>query len=349
MIFIGDIAIPDGVEIMIENWPKSLLDSSFVANLEGCIVKDPSLKQGVYNSFNTIKYLKKLNVMAVSLANNHIQDYSEYILDTMEELNSEGIQYVGATLKEETQEDFKRVIIDGKEYYFISGAAYITGVTKKRNKKDEYVYVNELDENRIKESINSIKSINKKAIIICLFHWGCELELYPYPADREMAKRFIDMGVYAVIGCHSHCIQGVEFYKGSPIVYGMGNFLFYQGHYWDGKLVFPSISEQEMAFEIDEDKYKCHWFHYDREDNVLKYERTTSANDPMVQKFTPYAGMSYDEYCNWFKKHRRKRKMIPIWYDKENIVKVQLKKLILDFRELIINVLKKLKVKGGPH
>lgn len=50
------------------------------------------------------------------------------------------------------------------------------------------------------------------------------MELYPQPFDRELSKVLIDLGVYAVLGCHAHRVQQIEFYKGRPIVYGLGNF-----------------------------------------------------------------------------------------------------------------------------
>ena len=41
-----------------------------------------------------------------------------------------------------------------------------------------------------------------------------------------MAREYIDAGADAVIGGHTHCLQGMEFYKGAPIVYSVGNFWF---------------------------------------------------------------------------------------------------------------------------
>ena len=61
--------------------------------------------------------------------------------------------------------------------------------------------------------------------IIAFMHWNTELELYPQPLDRELSHALIDLGVFAVIGCHAHRVQGYEIYKGHPIVYGLGNFI----------------------------------------------------------------------------------------------------------------------------
>lgn len=40
------------------------------------------------------------------------------------------------------------------------------------------------------------------------------------------AYAYIDAGADAVIGAHPHILQGIEYYKGKPILYSVGNFWF---------------------------------------------------------------------------------------------------------------------------
>ena len=42
----------------------------------------------------------------------------------------------------------------------------------------------------------------------------------------EGAHAYIDAGADAVIGAHPHILQGIEYYKGKPILYSLGNFWF---------------------------------------------------------------------------------------------------------------------------
>jgi poly-gamma-glutamate capsule biosynthesis protein CapA/YwtB (metallophosphatase superfamily) len=58
------------------------------------------------------------------------------------------------------------------------------------------------------------------------FHWGWENEPGPSARQRELARALIDAGADAVIGSHPHVTQGVEMYRGRPIVYSLGNFVF---------------------------------------------------------------------------------------------------------------------------
>lgn len=57
-------------------------------------------------------------------------------------------------------------------------------------------------------------------------HWGVERAERPEEYERSLAQLLIDRGADAVIGSHPHVLQGVEFYKGKPIFYSLGNFVF---------------------------------------------------------------------------------------------------------------------------
>ena len=56
-------------------------------------------------------------------------------------------------------------------------------------------------------------------------HWGDEHD----PAtDRQkaLARKMIDAGATCVVGGHPHVVQETEHYKGKPIIYSVGNFVF---------------------------------------------------------------------------------------------------------------------------
>jgi poly-gamma-glutamate synthesis protein (capsule biosynthesis protein) len=62
--------------------------------------------------------------------------------------------------------------------------------------------------------------------VVVYVHWGVERTNYPEKYQKTMAKQYIDAGADVVIGCHPHVLQGIEFYKGKPIAYSLGNFWF---------------------------------------------------------------------------------------------------------------------------
>ncbi|MFM8400715.1 MAG: CapA family protein, partial [Pirellula sp.] len=63
-------------------------------------------------------------------------------------------------------------------------------------------------------------------IVIPFIHWGREMNPMPREHQRADARRWIDAGATAVIGGHPHVTQTIDNYRGSPIVYSLGNFVF---------------------------------------------------------------------------------------------------------------------------
>jgi poly-gamma-glutamate synthesis protein (capsule biosynthesis protein) len=57
-----------------------------------------------------------------------------------------------------------------------------------------------------------------------------------------MGKAFVDAGADLVVGMHSHCMQGIEYYKGKMIAYSLGNFTF-SGYKLTGAVLKTNISD----------------------------------------------------------------------------------------------------------
>ena len=65
-------------------------------------------------------------------------------------------------------------------------------------------------------------------VVIVFPHWGVEYTARPTALQRSLAKACIDAGADLVIGNHPHWAGAVEIYKGRPIWYALGNFVFDQ-------------------------------------------------------------------------------------------------------------------------
>jgi len=63
-------------------------------------------------------------------------------------------------------------------------------------------------------------------LVIPFMHWGWERERHSDARQRELAHRMIDAGAAIVVGGHPHVTQETELYRGRPIVYSLGNFVF---------------------------------------------------------------------------------------------------------------------------
>jgi len=70
-------------------------------------------------------------------------------------------------------------------------------------------------------------------VVVVGIHWGVpngwaaqtQDELATY--QRPLGHALVDAGADAVIGHHPHALHGVELYRGRPIFYSLGNFLFH--------------------------------------------------------------------------------------------------------------------------
>ena len=76
--------------------------------------------------------------------------------------------------------------------------------------------------------VKAIKMADSIATIVVCLHWGAEHTLRPLPQQRLEAHALIDAGADVIIGHHTHTLQTSETYRGKPIFYGIGNFIFDQ-------------------------------------------------------------------------------------------------------------------------
>lgn len=92
-------------------------------------------------------------------------------------------------------------------------------------------------------------------LVITSFHWGdytCPFRL----TDHELrtARYCIDEGADLVVGHHHHALRGMEWYKGKPIMYGLGHFVFDIRVKWSD--VAAKVSEWAADGYIEQMQYK---------------------------------------------------------------------------------------------
>jgi poly-gamma-glutamate synthesis protein (capsule biosynthesis protein) len=62
-------------------------------------------------------------------------------------------------------------------------------------------------------------------IVVVHIHWGVELDTQPRDYQVSEGHRLIDAGADVIFGAHSHRLQPMSTYKGRPIFWGLGNFV----------------------------------------------------------------------------------------------------------------------------
>lgn len=64
-------------------------------------------------------------------------------------------------------------------------------------------------------------------IVVASFHWGdVETRFTVSDHERRVARLAIDAGADIVVGHHHHTLRAMEWYRGKPIFYGLGHFIF---------------------------------------------------------------------------------------------------------------------------
>lgn len=156
------------------------------------------------------------------LANNHVLDYgTRGLRETISVLERHGIRTVGAGLDEEQAYAPLTVKVNNLPVHIVN-VSEGEDLTASRGGAGVFGW-------DIPRAVAAIRRCRRKGgAVIVIAHCGLEYIPHPPPyvvaAFREMAEA----GASAVVGHHPHVVQGIEWRDGRPIVYSLGNFVFYQ-------------------------------------------------------------------------------------------------------------------------
>jgi poly-gamma-glutamate synthesis protein (capsule biosynthesis protein) len=158
----------------------------------------------------------------VSLANNHIGDYGDQgILDTLQNLDRWGIAHGGAeanlaAARSPTVLDAGGISVAILGYDTIKRAYAATATSPGSN---------QMSTARVAADVKAARAAGA-AFVIVFPHWGIEYSATTTALQRRLAHAAIDAGADVVIGSHTHWAGGMEVYKGRPVFYSLGDFVF---------------------------------------------------------------------------------------------------------------------------
>lgn len=176
----------------------------------------------------------------LTLANNHILDYgTDALLDTCALLDEAGIRRVGAGANLEEAKKLEVMEVKGKRVGFLAASRVIPVSSWTVGKSHPGVLTTYDPAILLKE----IQAAGDQCdYLVVYIHWGIERNTEPEEYQRTLARQYIDAGADLVVGSHPHVLQGIEYYKGKPILYSLGNF------------VFGSSIPQTMLVRVDLDE-----------------------------------------------------------------------------------------------
>ena len=172
-----------------------------------------------------VSVLQDMGVDIVQLSNNHVYDYGrQALLDTFDTLEGAGVDYFGAGHNLEEAMAPVYYTLDDKVVAFVGASrAEKYKMTPQATETEPGIlrcYDTEL-------FLQTIAEADENAdFVIAVVHWGTEYSYDLEEVQLTTGKEYLDAGADVIIGGHSHCLQGMEFYNGKPVIYSLGNYWF---------------------------------------------------------------------------------------------------------------------------
>lgn len=282
-----------GRDYFFEKVKPILLESDLViANLETPLIDQKNTKKPLFSftsryrnkqgrfqhwsdKAKTVEYLKKYNILNVSLANNHMLDYGiDGLNQTLDRLKETGIRFFGAGANRRqagipyTKNIFighsmvKLVVFSAFEYrkgYDVDFSFYA---------KDRKGGVNRLSINKINQKIKKIREEQNNVFIVASPHWGGARN-YGWKTNKQtrVGHQLVDAGVDIVIAHGPHNMQQIEEYKDKLIIYSIGNFVYNSMGNYNSYNAIPFSLTVKLLFKTSD------------RDHAATHIRQNNAND----------------------------------------------------------------------
>jgi poly-gamma-glutamate synthesis protein (capsule biosynthesis protein) len=259
----GTVRIVFGGDVMLDGGPghalahdedpfadvAPLLRSADIAvcNLECVVARHGThmLKPYTFKARPACLAVLQQHFAAVSVANNHSGDYGpDGLLEELVLLEKASLPYFGGG---RDKKEAHRPLILERNGRRIALLGYNDFPPRSFEAGDHRAGTAWLTPAEVIADIKAARTVSHADLVIPMLHWGEELEPSPEDSQKALARSLIDAGADAVIGGHPHVSQTVDIYKGRPIVYSLGNFVFdyFPGDplVWTGWLVRLTFSK----------------------------------------------------------------------------------------------------------
>lgn len=321
MVFCGDMAVPNAKcgRALVEGIDKSgtFRDEIVIINLEGVLKADNPTDTfwKVYNDKSILDLRNSCKKLIFNLANNHIYDYPGDIDWMLQQFRTRDIGWFG--LQEENGLAKPLEFTEGTVRYAIFGHCWQVYTKTNPNKQTTH-RVYDCTYRQFYDAVAEYMQANPNTKVICCFHWNFDMETHPFPAHVRIARALIDLGVEAVIGNHAHCPQMAELYKGKVIAYGQGNFYMPDGFFFNGTLCYPAQSHRMYVIRTTPEGAEQIWFDTDGAEG-------SAISADVWEKLEPVENMPVEEYDDYFRRNRKKRKLVPIFKTYEDSLSNRIK------------------------
>lgn len=181
----------------------------------------------------------------LTLAGNHIYDFGpEGIRETREHCAARGLLTAG--VGEDIDEALAPMVseVDGVRIAVLSvncvgpretwatslkpGAAYVEVITHYETRGANPGGPPRIDTfaepASLARVVRAVEQTDADVVIVALHKGLVHIPIDIADYEKQISHAVIDAGAHVVIGHHAHIMKGIEFYRGRPILHGMGNF-----------------------------------------------------------------------------------------------------------------------------
>lgn len=144
--------------------------------------------------------------------------------------------------------------------------------------------------------------------MIVLYHGGIEKFHYPSPETRKRFHRMADCGADMILAQHTHCVGCEEYYNGSYLLYGQGDFLlknFAPGLTDTGLIVELVIENGQVQIKKHKVKSVDNLFvHYDEQQDMSEFNARSNKvgdEDYVYQELQKFCDNELRLYLTAFK------------------------------------------------
>ena len=204
----------EGADLAIANFENPAPDQPRYHTSGTVFSADPALITGLADA----------GIDYVSLANNHIRDAGgSGLLQTIANLTKAGIASSGSGRNLAAARRPGLFTVRGTKVAILAYDAIAAGYHATTTRIGSAPLV----ASYVRADVRAARAAGADLVIV-FPHWGTEYQSKPFPAQQKLARMIIDAGADMVIGNHAHWAAAMEVYKGKPIWYALGNFVFDQ-------------------------------------------------------------------------------------------------------------------------
>ena len=234
LAFVGDVMLADGPGRVIASGRDPFAQVAErlrqadvrIGNLECVIARGGRalVKPWTFRAHPRVLPVLKRHLDVVSVANNHVGDFGrEAFTEMLGHLDASGIPRVGGG---RNLAEAHRPLVVEKHGLRIALLAYDEFFPRSFEAGPDRPGSAWSDDEQVADDIRRARTEHRADLVIPFMHWGSEGEPVANARQRQLARLMIDAGADAVVGAHPHVVQDAEVYRGKPVVYSLGNFVF---------------------------------------------------------------------------------------------------------------------------